>query len=155
MITPLRISLLHLALVPGDLGHNRGLIKRAVEVAAQYGADWVVSPELCICGLQFYAQLGVDWIEPQPDAWMAEFCQLVQALNLTVFLALPERDVQTGKYYNSVFMINSDGAIMGSHRKVNVLADSDGWLSPGEHIEPVMIGVGSVCPNRQSGRPSP
>jgi N-carbamoylputrescine amidase len=113
------------------------LVKRAVQVAAQWGANWVVSPELCTCGLQFHTQLGADWIEPQPDAWMAEFCQLVQALKLTVFLSLPERDGQTGKCYTTVFMINADGTIIGSHRKVNVLSDPDGWSSPGEHIAPV------------------
>jgi 5-aminopentanamidase len=134
MIQSLRISLLHLALAPGDLRHNRELVKRAVQIAAQRGAHWVVSPELCTCGLQFHAQLGANWIEPQPDAWMAEFCQLVQTLKLTVFLSLPERDGQTGKCYITVFMINADGMIIGSHRKVNVLSDSDGWSSPGERI---------------------
>jgi 5-aminopentanamidase len=137
MIKPLRISLMHLALAPGDLRHNRGLVTHAVQVAAQRGADWVVSPELCTCGLQFQAQLGTDWIEPQPDAWMAAFCQLVKALQLTVFISLPERDAHTGKCYNTVFMINADGMIIGTHRKVNVLSDSGRWSSPGERIAPI------------------
>jgi 5-aminopentanamidase len=137
MIKSLRLSLMHLALRPGDLGHNRGLVTHAMQVAAQRGADWVVSPELCTCGLQFPAQIGTEWIEPQPDAWMAELCQGVRALKLTAFISLPERDAHTGKYYNTVFMIDADGRIIGMHRKVNVLADSDGWSSPGERIAPI------------------
>ena len=109
----------------------------AVQVAAARGADWVVSPELCTCGLQFPALLGTDWIAPQPDAWMAEFCQFVKALQLTVFLSSPERDGDTGKCYNTMFVIDADGTILGKHRKMNVLADSAHWSSPGESPSPV------------------
>ena len=137
MMNSVRISLLHLAPLPGDVRHNRELLKRAVQVAAERGADWVVSPELCTCGLQFPARLGTDWIEPQPDAWMEAFCQFVKALKLTVFFSHPERDAHTGKCYNTVFMIDADGAIAGAHRKVNVLADSARWSSPGARIAPV------------------
>jgi N-carbamoylputrescine amidase len=123
--------------MPGHLRHNRELVKRAVWIAAQRGADWVVSPELCTSGLQFPTLMGTDWIEPQPDSWLTTFCQFVQSLELTVFIALPERDGHTGKCYNTVFMIHADGVITGVHRKVNVLADSSRWSSPGERVAPV------------------
>src|SRR5215475_6878803 len=57
-----RIALLHLAPLPGDLGFNRRLVEAAVSTAAGLGAAWIVTPELCICGYDFADQIGVDWI---------------------------------------------------------------------------------------------
>ena len=65
----LRISLLHLAPVLGDIDHNRRLVELAVAAAAKEGADWAITPELCICGYLFVDKIGTDWIQPQPDPW--------------------------------------------------------------------------------------
>jgi predicted amidohydrolase len=117
-----RVALLHIAVVPGAIEHNRHTLEQAVRNAAAYGAHWVITPELAVCGIQFAQVIGTNWIRSQPDAWMSRFCQLVKSLKLTVFLSYPERDL--GKLYNSVFVISSQGAIIGKHRKVNVAADS-------------------------------
>ena len=69
----LRVSFLHLAPVTCDIEHNRRLVERAVNVAADDGADWVVTPELCIPGYLFMKQIGTAWIAPQPGPWMEEF----------------------------------------------------------------------------------
>jgi omega-amidase len=132
----LRVSLLHVAPIVGEIEYNQRLIECAVQVAAERGADWVVSPELCLCGYQFSQRIGTDWIAPQPDAWMAQFCQLVKSLQISVFLAGPERDATTGKLHNSAFLVNSDGEIIGKHRKINVHAEAS-WASPGEAISAI------------------
>lgn len=132
---PGRIALLHLSIAPGAIERNRSLIVKAVQHAAAAGAQWIVTPELAVCGLQFAHVLGTDWIQPQPDAWMERFCRLVKDLKRTVFLSCPERD-QKG-LYNSVFIINSRGEIVGKHRKVHVASDSLSWSSPGDAVVPV------------------
>jgi len=49
MSTPsLRIALLHLAPIPGDLAHNRRLVETAIATAAGLGTAWIITPELCI-----------------------------------------------------------------------------------------------------------
>jgi hypothetical protein len=135
-VTPaqtLRIALLHLAPIPGDLAHNRQLVETAVTTAAGLGATWMITPELCICGYAFADQIGTEWIVPQPDPWMRGFCQLAARLHVTVFLAHPERDPQTARLYNSVFVITANGTILGNHRKINTLrVGSEAWSSPGE-----------------------
>jgi N-carbamoylputrescine amidase len=50
-MTPGRIALLHLAIVPGALERNRAVIVQAVKQAAADGAQWVITPELAVCGL--------------------------------------------------------------------------------------------------------
>ena len=136
----LRVSFLHLAPVTCDIGHNRKLVERAVNVAADDGADWVVTPELCIPGYLFLKQIGTDWITPQPGPWMEEFCQLVKKRNLSVFLSHPERDPSTDKLYNTVFVINEQGRIVGKHSKIKALRGAEGWSTAGTEIMPVECG---------------
>jgi predicted amidohydrolase len=139
-IDTLRIALLHLAPRPGDLRHNRQVIETAVGLAANLEASWVITPELSISGYAFAPEIGTDWILPQPDPWMQRFCRLVAGLQMTVFLACPERDRQTNKLYNSVFVIAPNGTIIGAHRKINTLrVGSESWSSPGERIVPFPI----------------
>ena len=50
---PVRIALLHLAPIPGDVAHNRRLVEAAVAAAAADDARWVVTPEFCVTGFTF------------------------------------------------------------------------------------------------------
>jgi len=141
MSTPsLRMALLHLAPIPGDLAHTRRLVETAIATAAGLGADWIITPELCICGYSFADQIGTEWILPQPDPWMRELCQKIARLHVTVFLSHPERDGQTGKLYNSVLVIGTNGTILGTHRKINTLqVGSEVWSSPGDQAVPISV----------------
>jgi 5-aminopentanamidase len=130
-----RIALLHIAMAPGEIERNRRLIVEGVAYAAASGAQWIVTPELAVCGLQFAHVIGTGWIQRQPDGWMEHFCRLVKRLKRTVFLSCPERDA--GLFYNSVFVVNPRGEMSGKHRKVHVASDSLSWSSPGETAVPV------------------
>jgi predicted amidohydrolase len=141
MSTPLlRIAFSHLAPVLGDLAYNRHLVETAITKAAELGAQWILTPELCICGYSFVPVIGTDWIVPQPDPWMRSLCQLIARLHVTVFLSHPEQDPRTGKLYNSVFVIQENGEIVGRQQKINTLrVGSESWSSPGEQTAPVSV----------------
>ena len=130
-----KIALLHLETVPGAIDRNRYLIVEAIRHAAVTGAQWIVTPELAVCGLQFAHVVGSDWIQSQPDPWMQQVCKLVRTLKRTVFLGCPEREGR--RFYNSVFVIGPTGEILGQHRKINVVSDSLSWSSPGDRVEPI------------------
>ena len=133
----LRISLLHLAPVTGDVAGNRRLVESAMKVAAGQGADWAITPELCIPGYLFANMIGTDWILPQPDPWMQGFCRLVKDLGMTAFLSHPHRDPETDKLYNTVFVVSDEGEIVGKHSKVKALHGAEAWSTPGEEILPL------------------
>jgi 5-aminopentanamidase len=130
-----KIALLHLETVPGAIERNRYVIVEAIKHAAAIGADWIVTPELAVCGLQFVQVIGSDWIQPQPDHWMQQVCKLVKTVKRTVFLACPERE--GSRLYNAVFVIGPTGEILGTHRKINVVSDSLSWSSPGDRVVPI------------------
>ncbi|MFJ8265184.1 carbon-nitrogen hydrolase family protein [Peribacillus asahii] len=131
-----KIALLHLLPIAGDIRYNQELIERSVKLASNKEVDWIITPELSVSGLQFRHKIGIDWIERQPNSWMNRFCQLVKSIDTTVFLGSPEKG-EDGKYYNSVFVIDSNRQIIGKQRKINVL--SDGWSTAGKVIEPITI----------------
>ena len=133
----MRIAFLHLAPVTNEIQRNRQMVENAVKIAAEDGANWVVTPELCIPGYMFMKQIGVDWIHPQPDEWMQGFCRLVADSKVTVFLSHPEKDRLTNKLFNTVFVIESSGEIVGRHRKVKALGGAEAWSSRGWEIQPV------------------
>ena len=128
----LRIALLHLAPIPGDLRRNRRLVETAVTAAARLGATWIITPELIVTGYTFADNIGTEWILPQPDPWMTHMSQLAARLRVTVFLSCPEQDRKSRKLYNSLFAIAANGIIVGTHRKIHTLrVGSEAWSSPG------------------------
>lgn len=136
----MRIAFLHLAPVAADPPRNRRLIEDALALAARKGAEWVLTPELCVTGYTFADRLGTRWIEPAPDPWMTDVGAAVARLGVTLFLSHPERDPATGALRNSLFVIGPDGRRRGGHRKVNTLpTGSEAWSTPGTLATPVAV----------------
>ena len=128
----LRIALLHLAPIPGDLAKNRRLVEKAVTAAAKLGAIWIITPELIVTGYTFADSIGTKWILPQPDPWMTRMTRLAARLRVTLFLSCPEQDRISRKLYNSLFAIAANGTIVGAHRKIHTLrVGSEAWSTPG------------------------
>ena len=53
-----RIAFLHVAPIACDVNYNRNLIEAALKLAVEQGADWVITPELCISGYVFHEQIA-------------------------------------------------------------------------------------------------
>ena len=134
---PLRVAMLHLSPELADVAHNRVLAEKGLACAVEMGAQWVITPELFVTGYKFAERIGTDWILPQPDAWMQTFCSQVREYGVTVFLSHPERDLDGGLMYNTVFVIGPDGSIIGRHRKVKALRGPEAWSSAGAEIVPI------------------
>jgi predicted amidohydrolase len=136
----LRIALLHLAPIPGDLARNRRLVETAVTAAARLGATWIITPELILTGYTFADSIGTKWILPQPDSWMTHMSRLAARLRVTLFLSCPEQDRISRKLYNSLFVIASNGALLGTHRKINTLrVGSEAWSTPGTQVVAISV----------------
>jgi predicted amidohydrolase len=138
-----RIAFLHLAPRPDDLAANRERIRAAVLQAADAGAEWVLTPELSTSGYAFAETLGLGWIEPAPDVWAADIAAIAAKRDLAVFLAMAERDLESGLLHNSVLVFDGDLGFVGSHRKINTLkVGSEAWSSPGSAA--TVVGIRNV-----------
>jgi 5-aminopentanamidase len=139
MTRSLRVALLHLAPELGAVDSNRALIESGTRVAAELGADWVVSGELVVPGYRFEGLIGTDWIDEQPDLWMRRLAQLSANVGVVNFISHPERDASNGQLFNSLFVIGRDGRILGRHRKLYPTPGSEGWSGAGEPGCPVPV----------------
>jgi len=130
----IRISLLHLALKPGALAQNYGLLERGIRTASALQADWVVAPELSISGYEFNDAIGTEWIAAHPDSWTLGICKLASILKLTILFGHAESG-KLGRLYNIAVMVGADGEIIARHRKINTHAEW--WAEPGNRANAV------------------
>ena len=138
-MTVLRIALLHIAPRAGDLEYNCRLVESGVIAAAAEGAEWIVTPELCLSGYEFSPSLGTDWIETSPDRYAEPFVHLSRRLGVTLFLSHAEKDAETQRLHNATFVIGENGMLLGTHRKMAVIPIIEAWSSPGELVAPVSL----------------
>jgi N-carbamoylputrescine amidase len=152
----LRLGILHLAPAVGGLGANRSLVEMATAVAADHGADWVLSGELVISGYAFEPIIGTNWIEERPARWLTRYASLCRELEVAAFVSHPER--ADGRMYNTAFVIDRAGHIVGAHRKLSPTPGSEDWSSAGTDIgaidvDGVRVGL-LVCADAYSSDPA-
>jgi 5-aminopentanamidase len=135
----LMVAFLHLAPELGALDRNRRLIEYGTRVAADAGADWVLSGELVVPGYRFEPLIGTTWIAEQPDTWMRQLARLSSGLGVASFVSHPERDAVTGKLFNSLFVLGRNGQVLGRHRKLDPTPGSEDWSSAGEPGHPILV----------------
>ena len=136
--------MLHLAPETGAIEQNRTLIEKATAVAADMGAAWVVSGELVVSGYRFQPLLGTDWITSQPDRWMRRFAELSASLGVVSIISHPERDNDSGKVFNTLFVIGRQGHVLGRHQKLLPTPGAEDWSSPGKPGRPIEVDGMSV-----------
>ncbi|HWQ62671.1 MAG TPA: carbon-nitrogen hydrolase family protein [Negativicutes bacterium] len=135
----MRIALLHLDLSGGPEERNMELLKRALTLAAENGADWTVTPETALQGYFFTQKDRPFSIPVQPAPELQPLREIAAAYGLTVFLCCAERDEATGLCYNSCLVIGGDGEVIGRHRKMHSHGSgAEGWASKGTLLEPVI-----------------
>lgn len=135
----LRLALLHLDPVPGDIAGNRTRIEAGIRAAVRHGADWVVTPELAETGYNFAKRVGTDWIAPFPDAWISSLAAIARDNGVALFVGFAERDATTGKLHNSVAAIDRSGRILGAYRKQRPVGQAEAWSLAGTEGTPFMV----------------
>jgi predicted amidohydrolase/adenosylcobinamide amidohydrolase len=135
----LRIALLHLDAIPGDIAGNRARIEAGIQEAVGHGADWIMTPELAETGYNFASRIGTDWIAPFPDAWISTLAAIARDNRVALFIGFAERDAKSGKLHNSVAVIDRDGIIQGAYRKQRVHGGAESWSTPGTGGAPFIV----------------
>lgn len=134
----LRLALLHLDAVPGDIAGNRARIEASIRDAVRHGADWVVTPELAETGYNFAKRIGTQWIAPFPDAWISTLAAIARDNKVALFVGFAERDAE-GKYHNSLAVIDRKGVVLGSYRKQHLVGSTERWAEAGSGGAPFRV----------------
>jgi adenosylcobinamide amidohydrolase/predicted amidohydrolase len=135
----LRLALLHLDAIPGDIAGNRARIEAAIRDAVRHGADWVVTPELAETGYYFARRIGTDWIAPFPDAWISTLGAIARDNNVALFVGIAERDAKADTLHNSLAVIDRDGTLLGTYRKQRSVGSAERWAVVGTAKAPFRV----------------
>ena len=137
----LKIALCHLTLNLGPVGKNLKILERALQIAGQQKADWVITPEAAVQGYHFYKIDPEQKPDPQPAAYLQPLLDLVKSNKQYLFLGAGEYDPQDKCNYNTCFVFGPDGELTGKHRKIHSHGyGGEGWVTNGTVAEPVQVG---------------
>ena len=119
------------------LGDERANLRKARDMVAQassHGARLAIFPEMYLTGYALeeettsHAQL--------PDSpWLSEVRALAMQNSIALAVGYPELDPRTQKVYNSVCLVDGDGAIRGTQRKIHLYGKEKKYFEAGESIE--------------------
>ena len=133
---PLIIALMHFAPELGALESNQVAIDKALTLAKQHNAHWMLTPELALTGYYFEKVIGTDWIKPGPDVHVRALQQRAQELGIGLLLGHLERQLKPQlnlqpATFNTLFVINDEGRVVARHRKINTVPQSEDWSTKG------------------------
>jgi N-carbamoylputrescine amidase len=107
--------------LPGPRAENLARVEKHVRAAAAKGANVILSPEL-FEGPYFCREEKAEWFaEARPleeDEAVARLRSVARELGVVIPVSFFERAGQA--YYNSVAVVDADGAILGVYRKSHI-----------------------------------
>lgn len=122
---------------------NWAHLDRYIVEAALHGAKLVVTPEFATVGYPDIPALPAEeddyqsrddiapYVEPVPGPTTNHFARLAKQLGIYLHIGLPEVDVATQEYFNSVVVLNPQGEVIARYRKMNLWDGEEKFLSPG------------------------
>lgn len=133
-----------------DIQHNKERLKQQIRKAAELGANLIVLPELH--NTLYFCQTEdvhhFDLSETIPGPTTDEFGSLAKETGCVLVLSLFER-VLPGIYHNTAVVIEHDGNIAGTYRKMHI-PDDPGfyekfYFTPGDKgFDPIDTSVGRL-----------
>lgn len=137
----MKIVLCHLTLSMGPLEKNLKILERALRIAGERKADWVITPEAVIPGYHFYKINPEQKLDVQPAAYLQPLREVVKSNRQYLFLGAGEYDATDKCNYNTCFVFGPEGELVGKHRKNHSHGyGGEGWVTNSTVAEPVQVG---------------
>ncbi len=142
-MTPVRIALGQMLVVPGDVEGNLSRARLMVAEAAEAGCAVVVLPECMDVG--WTDERARDLAEPIPGATSAALCALASENDIVIASGLTEKEGD--RIYNAALLIGRDGNILLHHRKINELDFARTLYDTGTSLGVVDTEIGRIALN--------
>jgi len=135
--TRYRVAAIQYEPILGEKERNVRDLLRLVEEAAQHGARLIVLPEMATTGYCWASRTEIaPHVESIPGPTADRFQQLASTCDCYIALGLPEVDLTTNVYYNSLALIGPEG-IIGTYRKIHSYISEPRWARDGDLGWPV------------------
>ncbi|MCC6487221.1 MAG: carbon-nitrogen hydrolase family protein [Candidatus Hydrogenedentes bacterium] len=113
----LRVAMIQMDVIDGDLAENTRRAEKSIREAADQKADLVCLPEAADLGWLY--QKARENAQPIPGAYTDLLSNLAKELNVWICGGCLEKDGE--KTFNSAILIDRSGAIVLKHRKISTL----------------------------------
>ncbi|WP_069997211.1 carbon-nitrogen hydrolase family protein [Cellulosilyticum sp. I15G10I2] len=131
----IRIALLHIAPRTGEIQYNRAQIRYALALAAGYGADLAITPELAESGYSFASVIDLNTVPIFPNDFLYTLREVAFKYNMNLIVGFPEHDNSSLELYNTLAYIDRTGKIQDTYRKIHVSEDEyRTWETPGDRV---------------------
>jgi predicted amidohydrolase len=124
-----RVAVVQFAPASGDVGGN--LERIASEVAELSGIDLIVFPELAITGFVAERETAERLAQPVPGSRTERLHEIASSAGTHLVAGLIERDIESGRLYNSAVLVGPDG-VVGIYRKLHLALEDRSWATRGD-----------------------
>jgi predicted amidohydrolase len=114
-----KVAVCQIRCVDSDVERNVQRITRAVEEAAEKGAQIAAFPEAVFIG--WVNTAAHELAEPIPGRFSEIVCQLAREHEIMISIGLTEK--VEGGMYDSIILVDGNGEILLKHRKINTLVE--------------------------------
>lgn len=130
----MKIAFLHFAYCCGPQADNAKKILQGMKLAAQYGASWVLTPEMALQGYYMMRSDKQFQLASLQNNLLQEFMEACRQYKQRLFLGCGFVDEKTPR--NSCAIISPDGTYYNRHDKTKVVPwITENWAHPGEKFE--------------------
>lgn len=127
----MKIAFLHFAYCCGPQADNAKKILQGMKLAAQYGASWVLTPEMALQGYYMMRSDKQFQLASLQNNLLQEFMEACRQYKQRLFLGCGFVDEKTPR--NSCAIISPDGTYYNRHDKTKVVPwITENWAHPGE-----------------------
>ncbi len=115
----LKLALVHLDVRHGDAERNRNEIIACTIRAAESGAKIIVNTELAVSGYSFSCREDIaGLVETQKGPTIDALKTIASRYACFIVSGYPEKDEETGIFYNSAAVIGPEGELLLNYRKI-------------------------------------
>jgi predicted amidohydrolase len=141
-----RIALVQIDCVTGDVQQNLEKIRIFVQEAAQQRADIICISELCLTGYNMFAigRQYFDLAQPVPGPVCEELAEAAARARAYVIVGLPLRGEVPGIIYNGGVVLSPEGEVVGRFGKTHPWSLEKLYFSPADWYSVVDTSAGRI-----------
>jgi predicted amidohydrolase len=124
----IRTAIIQFDIHPGDVERNVRIAKQRIAILAKEGIQLILLPEMWSTG---FANERLKELSDTTPGVLEDLSRVARSQHLTVIGSLPEK--RGGKVYNTAYVVDRDGSIAGTYRKVHLFSPTgeDRYFEPG------------------------
>ena len=138
-----RVALAQLEPMLFDKERNLAKAEEAIHLAASRDAAAILFPELYLTGYSL-GERTIEMAETNDGPSVRHVAELAGLHHIAVLMGYAELNPNGRQAYDAVFVVNPEGQITGSYRKIHLFNAEKKWFLPGDQPTVIDFGLGSV-----------